>query len=56
MNDVGNGSPDSEFLILAHLNGSEGIIGSLQEDPAIHLAESLYGEFPVDHCHNDLTV
>lgn len=56
VDDVGDGSPDSEFLIFAHFDGLECRILGLQKNTPNHLAETLHSEFPVDHGHYDLTV
>ena len=56
VDDVGNSSPDGEFLVFAHFDGLEcGILG-FEEDLPIPLSESFHRELPVNHRHDDLPV
>ena len=56
MNDVGDGPPDGELLILAHLYGLKGEVGGLKDNPPIQFPKPFHRELSVDHRHYDLTV
>ena len=56
VDDVGDGSPDGDFLILSDFDWLKGWVLSLQDDFAAVLAEALHGELTIDHGHHDLTV
>ena len=56
MDNVGDGSPNHEFLILANLDGGKISIGSLQKNLLPVFPEALHGKFTVDHGDHDLLV
>ena len=56
VNNVGDRTPDHEFLILANLDGREVSIGSLQEELLPVFPEAFHGEVTVDHGHHNLPV
>ena len=56
MDDVGDGSPDEELLILPDQNGGIVRVFRLKGNLIAALTQSFHGELPVDHRHDDLAI